>query len=125
MKKSILALQAAAVLAVFSPLAFLPAPARAALLAPRSPAAGEEELVNQVAAAHLRESGLDRERAAAILASLTPSEIRTVALTPAAFRAGGEGEGVRESLMSNETAAIVLTVLMMAVIVGAVEISRH
>jgi hypothetical protein len=125
MKKSILALQAAAVLTVFSPLAFLPAPARAALLTPRAPAAGEEELVKKVAAAQLRESGLDRERAEAILGRLTPSEIRTVALAPAAYRAGGEGEGVRESLMSNETAAIVLTLLMLVVVVGAVEISRH
>ncbi|MDP8236805.1 MAG: hypothetical protein P9M08_10520 [Candidatus Erginobacter occultus] len=125
MKKSILALQAAAVLTIFSPLAFFPAPARAALLTPRAPAAGEEELVKKVAAAQLRGSGLDRERVEVVLAALTPGEIRTVALASTPWRAGGAGEGVRESLMSNETAAIVLTLLMLVVVVGAVEISRH
>lgn len=125
MKKSISIVKVAAVLAVFAPPALLPASARAALLTSPASAAGEAELLKKAAAVNLRESGLSRERAEAVLAGLTPSEIRVLALTSSPWRAGGESAGVRDSLMSNETAAIVLTVLMLAVVVGAVEISRH
>ncbi len=125
MKKTISAIKVAAVLSVFSPVAFLPTASRAALLTSGAPAAGEAELIRQAAAVNLWGSGMDRERAAAVLAALTPAEIRTVALDSTPWRVGGEGEGVRESLMSNETAAIVLTLLMLVVVVGAVEISRH
>jgi len=125
MKKTILAIKVAVVLAVFLPPAFLPAPARAALLTAPVPAAGEAQLFRNVAAAALRESGMDREKAEAVLATLTPAEIRMVALASSPGRTGGAGEGVEDSLMSNETAAIVLTLIMLAVVVGAVEINRR
>ena len=126
MKKPFPIVKVALALATFAPAAFLPVPARAALLAsPQPPAAETARLIQRAARAELERSGLSREQAEATLENLTPAEIRLVAVGGYSWRAGGEGEGVRDSLMSNETAAIVLTVLMMAVIVGAVEISRH
>jgi hypothetical protein len=125
MKKSILAIKVAVVLTIFSPLALLPVSARAALLTSPLPAVERTQLIEKAAIANLRGSGLNQERAEMVLAGLTPGEIRVVALASTPWRAGGEGEGVRESLMSNEAAAIVLTLLMVAVVIGAVEISRH
>ncbi len=125
MKKSILAIKVAAVLTIFSPLALLPVSARAALLTSSLPTAERTELIEKAAIANLRGSGLNQERAEMVLAGLTAGEIRVVALSSAPWRSGGEGEGIRESLMSNEAAAIVLTLLMLVVVIGAVEISRH
>ncbi len=126
MKKPFPIVTVALSLAIFAPAALLPTSARAALLtSPRPPAAETAEFLKRAAGTHLKGSGLNREQAEAVLESLTPEEIRLVAAGAFPGRWGGEGEGVRESLMSNETAAIVLTVLMMAVIIGAVEISRH
>jgi hypothetical protein len=126
MKKPVPFVKVALVLAVFAPAALLPVPSRAALLSSPSPAAAEAaRLMKRAAVVNLAESGLSRERAEAILDGLAPAEIRMIAFAGPRWRAGGESEGISDSLMSNETAAIVLTLLMLAVVIGAVEISRH
>jgi len=126
MKKPVSIYKVAIVLIVFSPAALLPVSSRAALLTARAPAADEAvELLNRAAVKNLEGSGLSRERAEAVLEGLTADEIRTLAAAPDFWRAGGEQKGIRDSLMTNEAAAIVLTLLMLAVVIGAVEISRH
>ena len=126
MKKPVSIVKVAIILTVFSPAALLPVSSRAALLTAPAPAADEAvELLNRAAVKNLEGSGLSRERAEAVLEVLTPPEIRTLAAAPDFWRAGGESRGIRDSLMTNETAAIVLTLLMLAVVIGAVEISRH
>lgn len=126
MKKPISIFKVALTLAIFAPPALLPVPARAALLSSPSPSsAGTARGRERAAEDRLARSGLSRERAEAILAGLTPAEIAAVAAGETAWRAGGEGGGIRDSLMSNETAAIVLTLLMLTVVIGAVEINRH
>lgn len=126
MKKPVSIFKVAIILTVFSPAALLPVSSRAALLTAPAPSAAEAaELFNRAAVNNLEESGLSRERAEAVVDGLTSGEIRILAAAPDFWRAGGEARGVRDSLMSNETAAIVLTLLMLAVVIGAVEISRH
>jgi hypothetical protein len=126
MKKPVAFVKVALALAVFAPAALLPVPSRAALLSSPPPSAAEAaRLLQRAATVNLAESGLSRQRAEAILEGLTPAEIRAIAFAGPRWRAGGESEGITDSLMSNETAAIVLTILMLAVVIGAVEISRH
>ena len=126
MKKPVSIVKVAIILAVFSPAALLPVPSRAALLTAPAPSAGETaELLNRAAVKNLEESGLSRERAEAVLGGLTADEVRTLAVGLDSWRAGGEQRGIRDSLMTNETAAIVLTLLMLAMVIGAFEISRH
>lgn len=126
MKKPVSIIKVALALAIFAPPALLPVPARAALLSssPRS-SAETARLREDAAADRLVRSGLSRVQAEAILAGLTPAEIGSVAAGGSIWRSGGEGGGIRDSLMSNETTAIVLTLLMLAVVIGAVEINRH
>ncbi len=126
MRKPVSIFKVAIILIVFSPTALLPVSSRAALLTSPAPSAAEAaELRSRAAVKNLEESGLCRRRAEAVLEGLTSAEIRTLAAAPAFWRAGGESRGIRDSLMTNETAAIVLTLLMLAVVIGAVEISRH
>ncbi len=126
MKKPVSIVKVAIILTVFSPAALLPVSSRAALLTAPAPSADEAaELLNRAAVNNLEESGLSRERAEAVLEGLTSAEIRTLAAAPDFWRAGGEQRRIRDSLMTNEAAAIVLTLLMLAVVIGAVEISRH
>ncbi|MFH1037097.1 MAG: hypothetical protein V1789_00320 [PVC group bacterium] len=126
MRKNVFVWKVLLVLLVFSPPAFLPSPLRAALLSSRSrPAADNSEIVQTRALDYLKGQGISRERAEEILGGLSPREVGLLALTPVAVHSGGADAGIRESLMSNETAAIVITLIMLAVIVGGVEISRH
>ncbi len=112
-------------LLVFSPLALLPAPGRAALLSSRSLLDLNAGIIKAHALDNLLERGIARDRAEELLEVMSTQEIEVMAFTPPTVYAGGTQEGIRESLMSNETAAIVITLIMLAVIVGAVEISRH
>ena len=115
-------------LAVFSPLAFLPAASRAALLTSRTYSVSQDtEIIRDRAINILTEEGIARDHAEEIMNRLSPQEIEVLALSRSAYLiGGGQGEpGITESLETNEIIAIVLTVIMLAVVVGFVEISRH
>jgi len=113
-------------LVVFSPLAFLPAASRAALLTSRAhPVSQDREEIRELAVEVLTEDGISRDNAEKILNRLSPREIEVLALSRTGSLVGAGSGGISESLGTNETVAIVLTLVMLAVVVGAVEISRH
>jgi len=113
-------------LIVFSPLAFLPAASRAALLTSRAASISENrDVIRERAVDILTEDGISRDNAGKILDRLSPREIEVLALSRTGHLVGAGDGGISESLGTNETVAIVLTVIMLAVVVGAVEISRH
>lgn len=113
-------------LAIFSPPALLPASSRAALLASQiHPASRHQDLLKNRLTEMLIDQGVSRIKAEESLNFLSPQEIKFFAGFQAGFLVGGETEGITESLESNETVAIVLTAIMLAVVVGFVEINRH
>ncbi|MDP8214227.1 MAG: hypothetical protein RAO92_08120 [Candidatus Euphemobacter frigidus] len=126
MKKKVLAWKVLFALMVFSPLALFPAPSRAALLTSRTCCPDRDsKAIRLHAIDNLMTKGITRRHAEEILNFLFPPEVERVALSaPGCFYAGGR-EGITESLESNETVAIVITLIMLAVIIGAVEVSRH
>ena len=113
-------------LVIFSPLAFLPAASRAALLTSRAHSVSQDrEVIRDRAIDILTEDGISRDNAGKILNRLSPREIEVLALARTGYLVGAGDGGITESLETNEIVAIVLTVIMLAVVVGAVEISRH
>lgn len=113
-------------LAIFSPLAFLPAPSRAALLASRPyPVSQDRKTIRTRAIATLTGEGISRDHAEEMMNRLTSQEIEVLALSRSGYLVGAGESGITESLETNETVAIILTVIMLAVVVGFVEISRH
>jgi hypothetical protein len=113
-------------LVVFSPLAFLPTASRAALLTSRPCSVSQDrEMIKNLAVDSLTRDGISREHAEKVIDNLSYSEVEVIALSQSGFLIGGKDVGVKGALESNETVAIVLTIIMLAVIVGFVEISRH
>ncbi|HDL64391.1 MAG TPA: hypothetical protein ENH12_03275 [Proteobacteria bacterium] len=114
------------VLAIFSPLAFLPAASRAALLTSRTYSVSQDtEIIRDRVIDILTEKGITRDHAEEIMDRLSPREIEVLALSRSGYLGVAGKDGVTESLETNEIVAIVLTVIMLAVVVGFVEISRH
>ncbi len=113
-------------LAIFSPLAFLPAASRAALLTSRTYSVSQDtEIIRDRAIDILTEEGISRDHAEEIMNRLSPQEIEVLALSQSGYLGVAGEDGITESLETNEIVAIVLTVIMLAVVVGFVEISRH
>lgn len=126
MKKNISAWKVICALCIFSPLALLPTSSRAALLTSRAYSTyRDKEVIECRAIDNLTAEGISREHAEEILSYLSSHEVEVLALTSPVCLVGAESKGVTDSLESNETVAIVLTLIMLALIVGAVEISRH
>jgi hypothetical protein len=126
MKNNISAWKVICVLCIFSPLALLPTTSRAALLISRTYSTYQDKEVRERRAIdNLTTDGISREHAEEILSYLSHHEVEVLALTSPVYLVGAESKGVTDSLESNETVAIVLTLIMLALIVGAVEISRH
>lgn len=114
------------VLAIFSPLAFLPDTSRAALLTSRTYSVSQDtEIIRDRAIDILTEEGISQDHAEEIMNRLSPREIEVLALSRSGYLGVAGEAGITESLESNEIVAIVLTVIMLAVVVGFVEISRH
>ncbi len=78
-------------LAVFSPLAFLPAASRAALLTSRTYSVSQDtEIIRDRAINILTEEGIERDHAEEIMNRLSPQEIEVLALSRSAYLIGGD-----------------------------------
>jgi hypothetical protein len=123
MRKRMFVWKVVCALCIISPFALIPAPARAALLDSETgliaPASADPA---QLAALRLRAAGLHCAQAEELLSHLSRSEVEELARRSTLPAWGGM---VRASpLSTNEKVAIVLTLVILAAMVGFVEQSH-